>query len=297
MTEPVEMAKAPQMSADWKGVAAVIIGAMFIGLAPFGLRFAVDEGMQPVGVAFWRFLLSVPMFLGLFFVLKKPVGRPSMTMILCGVFFGLDIICWHIALTMTSVANATFIVNLGNIVLGVLAWVVLKQRPNLYWALAVMFAAGGAFFLSKGGSLDGGSGRLEGDLMAVMGGCFLAFYFLFASMARRTRSALEVIFWATVAEALVALAVALVLEGTIALPSSKALGISVGIAFLAQFCGQGLLVYGLGKTPPAIAGILVFAQAVTAALISWPLFGESLALMQIFGAGLIMCGIFLSQRK
>jgi drug/metabolite transporter (DMT)-like permease len=49
---------------------------------------------------------------------------------LAGTFFGLDITFWHASLVMTSVANATFLVNLGNAAVGLIAWIALGERPS-----------------------------------------------------------------------------------------------------------------------------------------------------------------------
>ena len=67
------------------------------------------------------------------------------------------------------------------------------------------------------------------------------------------------------------------------------------LAFVAQVGGQGLIIAGLGRTPAAIAGIIVLIQPVFAAAISWQLFDEPLSPLQGGGAALILFGIWLSQ--
>ena len=76
-------------------------------------------------------------------------GLLSMAL-LAGTFFGLDIAFWHASLVMTSVANATFLVNLGNAAVGLVAWVVLRERPARIWLAALAIALIGAFMLSRG---------------------------------------------------------------------------------------------------------------------------------------------------
>ena len=69
------------------------------------------------------------------------------------------------------------------------------------------------------------------------------------------------------------------------------------IALLAHVAGQGLIFLGLGRAPTSVAGIMVIIQPVAAALVSWPLFGEELSLLQLAGAGLIVFALLLSQLK
>ncbi|MEL6664303.1 MAG: EamA family transporter, partial [Pseudomonadota bacterium] len=52
-----------------------------------------------------------------------------------------------------------------------------------------------------------------------------------------------------------------------------------------------------GRTPAAIAGVLVLVQPVTAAAISWQLFDEPLNGLQGFGGLLILTGVYLAQRS
>ena len=61
--------------------------------------------------------------------------------------------------------------------------------------------------------------------------------------------------------------------------------------------GQGCIIAGLGRVPPAIAGVMVIVQPVASALISWPVFGEALSVMQVIGGGLILVALLVAQRR
>jgi drug/metabolite transporter (DMT)-like permease len=69
------------------------------------------------------------------------------------------------------------------------------------------------------------------------------------------------------------------------------------LAIIAHVLGQGLIVAGVGRTPAALAGILLLVQPVAAALVAWPLFGETLTLVQIAGAALVLAGVWLAGRR
>ncbi len=137
-------------------------GAVAIGFAPIGLRLSE---FGPQATAFWRFLFALPLIAAVIYARGGRVGRPSRLAIAAGFFFGLDITFWHASLVMTSVANATFIVNLGNAAVGLVAWIVLRERPAKIWPYALGVALSGALLLSRGAA-DGGSGALAGDVLA-----------------------------------------------------------------------------------------------------------------------------------
>ncbi len=277
------------------GIAALALGGFLVGLAPIGLRYAVDSGLGPQTTAFWRYAIAIPFFLLFFKVRGKGPSKPNKAAILAGIFFALDIGFWHLALTMTSVANATFIVNLGSIGVGFLAWIFLKDRPSLFWGVAIVLAMLGAWLLSRGGFDIGGVRGIQGDMIAVLAASFVALYMLFAAIARRSLDAISVIFWATTTEAVVAALMALAFGESLVPPSLQSLGIPVFLALFAQIGGQGCIVFGFGRAPAAIAGVMVLVQPLTAALISWPLFGEALVPVQLLGAGLLLGGILIAQ--
>lgn len=277
----------------WLGPLMVFFGAAFVGLAPIGLRLS---DMEPQATAFWRFLLAIPLLAFASSVSPLKIKSPTLPIVLAGVFFALDIAFWHAALTMTSVANATFIVNLGSVSVGVLAWIFLRQAPKRIWFFAAPLAVLGAAGMSFGGGM-GGSGDISGDMLAVIAALLVANYLLFASIARAKSDAMSVIFWATVVEAGVALVITLFM-GEQVLPSNlKAMAAPLFLALFAQVLGQGLIVFGAGMSPPAVSGVMLMTQPVVAGLIAWPLFQEHLSPLQIGGAAFILLGVWLVSRQ
>jgi drug/metabolite transporter (DMT)-like permease len=280
----------------WWGPALLLLGGVCIGFAPIGLKLS---DMGPQSTALWRYLFSLPLLFAIALMVRRgrPPERPPAAAIVAGVCFGLDIGLWHAGLTLTTVANATFIVNLGNIGVGLAAWLVLKEKPTLIWAGAALVAMTGAGFLSLGGQAAAGEGDLRGDALAFGAALLVSFYMVYAKQARQRMDAFSVLFWMTVTEAVVA-ATLTAITGEAFLPGTVA-GFTWPfiLAIVAQVAGQGLIILGLGMTPTAIAGILVLIQPVTAAIAARFLFDQSLVPLQMFGAGLILVGIALSQRK
>jgi drug/metabolite transporter (DMT)-like permease len=69
------------------------------------------------------------------------------------------------------------------------------------------------------------------------------------------------------------------------------------LALIAHLLGQGLIVAGVGRTPAALAGLLLLVQPVASGLAAWPLFGEALSPVQVVGATLILAGVWLAGRR
>ena len=291
MTSPADTT-APA-ARPWVGPAMLLVGAVAIGFAPIGLRLSE---FAPQATAFWRFAFALPLMAMVMFAQGQKLGRPSVLALVAGTFFGLDIALWHASLMMTSVANATFIVNLGNAAVGLVAWVVLKERPSKIWPYALGTALLGALLLSRGAAAKDG-GALAGDVLALIAAVMVGLYLFMAKLARRKESAMQVLFWSTAATLVVSAIASLVRHETLIPPEPSWFIWPLVLAVIAHVIGQGLIVGGVGRTPAAVAGILLLIQPVAGALIAWPLFHESLTPIQLAGAALVLAGVWLAGRQ
>lgn len=273
----------------------VLAGGVGIGFAPIGLRFGLGE-LGPQAIAFWRYAFALPILLALVFLIERRAPRaPNRFIFMAGTFFAVDIALWHHALTLTTVSNATFIVNLGNVLVGFGAWFFLKQRPRPFWFAAAAIAVTGAAALSLGGDPEG-KGNIVGDLFAVGAAVMVGSYMLCSNIARRSIGGIEAIFWLTVVELVVAGLIILITGETFLPATLNGFKAPLFLALVAQIGGQALIVAGLGRTPPAVAGLLVLVQPVVAAAVSWRLFDEPLTGLQAGGCGLILFAVWLAQR-
>ncbi len=273
----------------------VFMGGVCIGLAPIGLRLGLDD-LGPQAIAFWRYVFALPLlFLLVVLVQRRLPAKPNMFVVIAGTCFALDIGLWHWSLTFTTVANATFIVNLGNIGVGLTAWLFLKERPTPVWGLAVLVALVGAAALSLGSGANG-KADLRGDVIALAAAILVSCYVVASKVARRTLGGLDTIFWLTAVEIIIAGLMVLGFRENFLPAELKGFLVPLFLAIAVQIGGQGLIIMGLGHTPAAIAGVLVLIQPVVATIISWQLFDEPLAPLQAGGAALILIGILIAQR-
>ncbi|MEL6257557.1 MAG: DMT family transporter [Pseudomonadota bacterium] len=277
---------------SWFGPVLVLLGGIGVGFAPIGLRLSE---MGPQTTAMWRYTFALPMvFLAILVVERRLPRRPDRFAVWAGLFFAVDIGLWHWGLTLTTVANATFIVNLGNAGVGLAAWLLFKERPAKLWFAAAAAALMGAALLSQGGSADGRA-RIEGDLLALAAAVMVVGYMICAKRARDGVGGLDLLFWMTLVEIPVAASMGLLAGEDFVPPSLQALWPLLFLAFAAHLCGQGFIMAGLGRTSAAAAGLLILVQPLTAAAISWRLFDEPLTGVQMFGAFLILLAIYAAQ--
>jgi drug/metabolite transporter (DMT)-like permease len=92
------------------------------------------------------------------------------------------------------------------------------------------------------------------------------------------------------------LALALLLGEPLLPHSIEGWAILIGLGLVVQAAGQGLIAYGVGRLPIVMSTVLLWMQPLAAAVLSWMIFGEELGPLALFGAAMILAGLFAVQR-
>lgn len=288
--------RTPVPSSQAAAFLALLAGATALGVSPVFVRLA-DVG--PFASAFWRAALALPvLFVWMRFEDRETPGRPGLTLpgILAGVFFAGDLFFWHLSILNTSIANSTFLATTAPVWVILVAWLWLRETISL-WTFAglALCIAGGAALV--GDSLQIDRSRLLGDVYGAATGVFFGLYFHAIRIGRLTHGAARLTLQSTAVTALVLLGVALVLEPRI-LPQSLQGWLAVlALGMLTHAAGQGLLSVALGTLPTVFSSLVIFLEAVIAALFAWVALGEALSLAQMAGGAAIMLGIWVARPR
>ena len=278
------------------GLIALILGAAAIGFAPIFVRLSEVE---PSATAFWRVALALPFFWLWAARLKNGRDQEKLQklsdykgLFIGGLLFALDLALWHWSLQFTTVANATLLANLTPIVVAIGAVVFFKDHlKNKFW-LGLVLALSGAALLA-GGSI--GEGRLYGDGLAVITAFFYGSYLLSVVWLRKRFRTATVMIWTGVFSALCLVPISLATETTVIPFTVEGWLVVLGLAFVCQFLGQGLIVYGLAHLPAAFGSVTLLVQPIVAAAAAWVIFGEILGAYDFAGAAAILTGIVLAK--
>lgn len=283
---------------------ALMAGAVGIGFAAIFAKLAVNadraaggEMLSPAAVAFWRMFLATPFFaLPLF--LRKPGGppRPKLHWILLvpGFVFALDLAVWHWSFEFTSVANATLEANFAVVIVAFVSWFWLGERLKPIFAVGAALALVGMSLL-VGASFGAGGDAWIGDLM----GCWAAV--AYAAYQIATKFVLKKFDVATVMAAVsvsgaASLAVFAVASPGRFFPSTGEAWLAiVALTLVSQVFGQGLIAYGLKRTPAAFASVVLILQPVTAAVLGWWMLDQPLTSGQALAALLTLAGIYIAR--
>ena len=284
---------------------ALCLGAAAMGISPIFVRFAAAD-VGPFASAFWRVALALPVLYAWmrFEEARAPAGAPrrsySRGIVLAGLAFTGDLFFWHLSILNTTVANATFFATTAPVFVILVSWLVLRQR------IASATVAGLLFCLLGGGALIGQSlqvdpARIRGDLYGIATALFFGLYFLAVGRAREEAGAARVTFEASVITAALLLVVALVAawvaDHGIVPRTPQGIAALVAMALISHAGGQGLLAVALGRLPPIFSSLVIFLEAVAAAVFGWLILNEALTLVQALGGALILAGIWVARPR
>src|SRR3546814_14191332 len=93
--------------------------------------------------------------------------RDSLFLILPGLALAVDLVAWHLALHITSVANATLLANLAPVFVTLIGWLIFRTAVTRIFLLGLGLAIAGVITL-KGGPAALAEGDLLGDGIATL---------------------------------------------------------------------------------------------------------------------------------
>lgn len=254
--------------------------------------------LGPQASAFWRLAfgaLTLALIAG-FRNELSPDRRVRPALLAAGLFFAGDLACWHAAIHITTLANATLLANLTPIAAGLGGWLLLRERLSLGWVLGAGLGVAGAAMLGFSRQ-SAGQGELWGDALALITTLWYAAYLLAIRNARKLAGVLPVMLWSSAVGALGALVITVV-SGERLLPHSwQGWGMLAALGAVVHVGGQGGVAYGLGRLPVAVASVLVLIQPVLAAALGWAFFGEAIAPLGYLGGALVLVGAWAAQRR
>jgi drug/metabolite transporter (DMT)-like permease len=276
-------------------ILALVAGALAIAFAPIFVRLS-ETG--PAATAFWRVALAVPILMVLAHRTRPgmktnvPVRWP---VILCGLFFAVDIGVWHYSIEYTTVANAALLANLAPVFVALAAWALFGERITRLFILGMALAIAGAALLT-GASFSLDPQQVYGDMFGVLTAVFYGAYQLSVARLRRLHSAFSIMAWSSLFSAFGLLAGA-VLLGEDLLPQTAA-GWSVlfGIALISQVGGQTLITYAFAHLPVSFSSVSLLIHPIMSAVLAWLLLGEVLTWTHLIGAVVILAGIYIARQ-
>ena len=272
------------------------LGAMLIGFAPIFVKFS---SLSSSAIAFYRMFLTIPFL----FILNYAINRRYLfhvknksTIIytaLASLAFTTDLTLWHYSMNITSVSNATIIVNSAPIFVAVLSFILFKEKLSREFVTSFLITYIGIIGLIYF-SNNYTNGKVFGDILCMVAAFFYAVYLLVIAKLGKENS-LNIIFYTTFFCCLFS-TIPMVIGGGQVFPSSSSEWINLLLlAVLCQFGGQYLITHAIGKISASEGSIGLLMQPITATILAAVLFNEILNITQIIFVFFALFGIYLAR--
>jgi drug/metabolite transporter (DMT)-like permease len=273
---------------------AALLGAVCISFSGIFYRYAE---VSPSTGTVYRALFGLPLLalVGLA-EHRRYGGLPSATIRLAavaGLFFAGDLLLWHHAIEAVGAGLATVLGNLQVIVVGIVAWLLLGERPSRATLLALPVVLAGVVLIS--GAFGGDAYGADPGLGVILGLgtalCYAGYLLVIRRGLRDPRRPAGPVAVATVFTALAASVVGVTGGDLDPTPSLASLGWLAVLGVTSQSAGYLLISISLPRLPAVITSIILLAQPVMTVGLSMVLLGEAPSTTQLLGVALVIGGI------
>ncbi len=277
----------------------LIIGAIAIAFSPIFVRFS---DVDPIMTAFYRIFISLPFFLffSSFNIIEKvkfpEFNNSYVIFLVSGIFFALDLICWHWSIKLTTVSKATFLSNLAPIVVIIFSLIFLKERFSKFFYLAALLSMMGMVML-LGESFKFNKSQFIGDLLGVLTAVWYGSYIVTISQLRKKYNSTSIMFLSGTVTAIILFIVSILFEQSLIPQSLFTITIIFLLGFICQFVGQSFITYSLAYLSASLSSLCLLIQPIAATVLAYFFFQEKLTTIQFFGSAFILIGIYIARTK
>jgi drug/metabolite transporter (DMT)-like permease len=267
---------------------------MFIAFSGIFYKFAE---VTPATATVFRCLYGLPILALVGWYEHRRFGAlPSRAVwlaVIAGVFFAGDLLAWHHAVDAVGAGLATVLGNLQVIVVGLIAWVVLKERPPRPVLLALPIVLLGVVLISGvvGTGAYGADPPLGVSLGIFTAICYAGYLLIIRRGSNDLRRPAGPVAISTLSTAIVAIVVGTLLGELDPIPAWPSHGWLALVGITSQSMGYLVISISLPRLPAAMVSIILLAQPVATVILARILLAEEPSIEQLLGVGLVVGGI------
>lgn len=275
-------------------VFAALAGATAIASSAILVRLA---DASPATVAVFRCLYALPILALLMVREDRKHGprarRDRWVAAAAGIFFGFDLILWHLTIGAAGAGIATVLGNLQVVIVGFAAWLLLGERPGARLIAAVpVVLLGGVLISGVVGEGAYGSSPMLGVVFGLgTSVAYAGFLLVLRHGARDLRRVAGPLFDVTVVAAVTAVVLSPLVGGIDLLPTWPSHGWLALLATSAQVVGWLLISVSLPRLPAVVTSIILLLQPVLAVLVARMVLSERPSAAQLAGCVIILAGV------
>ena len=280
-------------------VLAGVLGAFVIAFSAILVRLAE---VSPSTAAFFRCAYALPVLAVLAWIESRRFGprplRERLPLWGAGVMFAADLTFWHHSIEAVGAGLATVLGNVQVVLVALLAWAALGERPDNRALAAIPVVFAGVILIS--GVI--GSAYGEDPLMGVIFGVLTAItYALFLLILRHgnvdMRRPAGPLFDATLSGAIFSAIGGIAVGDIDWVPGLESHAWLVLLALSSQVLGWLLISVSLPRLPAVLTSILLMLQPVSTVFLGAVLLFEAPSAVQLVGVAIVIAGVAVATLK
>ena len=274
--------------------ASAFLGALAIAFSSILVRLS---HASPSTAAIFRCFFALPAVGVLAWLEDRRFGsrswRERRVLVAAGVFFAADLILWHHSIEDVGAGLATVLANIQVVLVPLVAWAVLAERPGRRVLAALPIALFGVVLIS-GVLQHGAYGRAPGR-GAVFGIAAGVAYVGFLLLLRRGGSDLRRVagplFDATAVATVVSVVAGVIIGDADLLPGWPGVGWLIVLALTSQVIGWLLIMTSLPRLPAAITSLTLTVQPVGSVVLAALILSEAPSALQLAGVAVVLIAV------
>jgi drug/metabolite transporter (DMT)-like permease len=281
-------------------VLAGALGALVIAFSGILVRLAE---VSPSTAAFFRCAYALPVLALLAWLEDRRYGqrplRERVPLWVAGLMFAADLTFWHHSIEAVGAGLATVLGNIQVLLVGLIAWVALGERPDNRALAAIPVVFAGVVLIS---GVVGEGAYGDDPLMGVIFGLLTAItYALFILILRQgnldVRRPAGPLFDATLGGAVFS-ALGGIMVGDIQwAPGLESQAWLVLLALSSQVLGWLLISVSLPRLPALLTSIVLMLQPVSTVFLAALLLSEAPSSVQLAGVAIVIAGVAVATVK
>jgi drug/metabolite transporter (DMT)-like permease len=216
--------------------------------------------------------------------------------LLAGVFFAADLILWHNAIEDVGAGLATVLANIQVVLVPLVAWAVLTERPGRRVLAALPVALLGVVLISGVLEHDAyGRAPTRGALFGLGAGvAYVGFLLLLRRGGADLRRPAGPLFDATFIGAVFSSIAGAVIGDGHFVPRFPGAWWLITLALTSQVLGWLLISVSLPRLPAAMTSLLLCIQPIGSVALAAAIFGEAPTALQLVGVVMVLAGLLVA---
>lgn len=276
-----------------------VLGALTIAFSSILVRLS---HASPSTAAIFRCAFALPVLGLLAWCEDRRFGARPWTerriLMAAGVFFAADLILWHHSIEDVGAGLATVLANIQVVLVPLVAWAVLSERPGRRVLAALPIALVGVVLIS--GALQHGAygqAPARGSLFGLGAGvAYVGFLLLLRRGGADLRRVAGPLFDATFTATVVAVCAGLVVGDADLTPGWPGVGWLIVLALTSQVIGWLLIMTSLPRLPAAVTSLSLAIQPVGSVVLAALILDESPSSLQLVGVALVLAAVLTATR-